>query len=314
MGKWYRADAAHPLHPKFVQAGHWGGSITRATWRIAKMFDRDDGDITPWWGPAFLIPYANMGDLPDCMELAAQGMAKALEAGLVVEAGGSYYVHGWEEHQPVSSTARVKAHRARKGKPAHNETVTPVSGGVSRNVTKQARNGETTHGTVPTGRDQRDGTGNKCPGLDPVFSKLAAQHVEHEQRRGRQPVSTVAKWIAKWAEYYAEGMADDQPNGPPWGNVSAQGYADRVSRCMEHAYSGNSRTWRDDDREMPMADAVSSPGKLRKMLAHIERDMDQGGQAIDEERPSTAAELAYMEKLKADCERMKAEKAAEETS
>lgn len=109
-----------------------------------------------------------------------------------------------------------------------------------------------------------------------------------------------------WAQYYADGMGDDLPNGPPVSNPTPQGYADRVSRCMEHAYSEQCRPWKDGEISMSMADHITSPGRMRKMISHLEEDMNHGP-AADDGPPMTRQMVEYAAVLKKRCEKMKAD-------
>jgi hypothetical protein len=104
------------MHPKFVKAGFWGATITRAAWSIAKEFDRPDGDITNCWTPLFMSRWANMDEFPDREELARKGMDAAVAAGLIDETDdGGILVHDWDEIQRSACNAeRQRRYRVRK--------------------------------------------------------------------------------------------------------------------------------------------------------------------------------------------------------
>lgn len=152
MGKWFRVDALFRQHPKFVSAGRRGTEATQAAWEIAKAFDCADGDVTQYWTPAYLARWLNAAD-SDRDEISA-GMAAAEEANLIERRESRVLIHDWRDHQPESSTERVRKHRERKKRQKHDETVSPVSG-----------NGETTN---RTGQDQQDGTGRDATSTAPA--------------------------------------------------------------------------------------------------------------------------------------------------
>jgi hypothetical protein len=144
MGKWLRVDALFRKHPKFIAAGRRGTEVTQAAWEIAKAFDCPGGDITQYWTPAYVAKWLNAdsGEI----DSVAEGMASAETAELIQRQDGRVVIHDWLDHQPRTSTDRVREHRARKKHKKRNETVSPVTG----NVSLLHGNAETTHGTNGT--------------------------------------------------------------------------------------------------------------------------------------------------------------------
>jgi hypothetical protein len=111
--KWFRHDAARRMHPKFRAAGFWGAVAVDAAWEFAKVFDRDNGDVTDFWRDpsgvaAWLqLPEAFTADL-------ARGMAAAERAHLIDRcADDSALIHDWVEMQPEPARARMAKHRER---------------------------------------------------------------------------------------------------------------------------------------------------------------------------------------------------------
>jgi len=49
MAKWLRMDCVTPANPKMIRAGHWGYAVAIALWQLAKLHDKDDGDVTQFW-------------------------------------------------------------------------------------------------------------------------------------------------------------------------------------------------------------------------------------------------------------------------
>ena len=166
LGKWLRCDALHRKHPKFRAAGFWAGEVVRATWEIAKAFDLAHGVITQYWIPEYLYDWIDeQADYP-------AAMAAAERVGLIDRDGDEVLIHDWDEHQPPTSTDRVKKHRSKKVK--RDET--------DETVSRATRNVETPNGT---GRDgtRQDGTRRDEKPRDPPPTTTIQDEAQELERR-----------------------------------------------------------------------------------------------------------------------------------
>lgn len=127
MAKWLRVNSNIDSHPKFVAAGFWGQTVVLALWRLAKEFDRYDGDITQFFNMEYLSTFLRYNDL----EHIAEGMDDALTSGLVEKQEGHFFLHDWQTFQrEARNYDRVKAWRERQ-----KESVSTVIRNVPDNVT-----------------------------------------------------------------------------------------------------------------------------------------------------------------------------------
>jgi hypothetical protein len=112
MMKWFRHDAARRMHPKFRAAGFWGATAVEAAWEFARMFDRDDGDVTDFWRADSVAGWLQLGS--EHVQDLARGMERAVTAGLIDRDEDHIVIHGWVEAQPPPARVRMAKSRERK--------------------------------------------------------------------------------------------------------------------------------------------------------------------------------------------------------
>jgi hypothetical protein len=161
MGKWLRVDALFRQHPKFISAGHWGSQAVQAAWEIAKAYDCPDGDVTQYWKQEYISwwLHADAGDLDSVQN----GMERAETSGLIERSGDRVLIHDWRDHQPETSTERVRRHRKKQRKQQkqdetvskqtetvleQDETVSRVAGNVGTTNRTDGTNIQNTQHTI----------------------------------------------------------------------------------------------------------------------------------------------------------------------